>query len=419
MNGRKRRGSRKTVRFFRRSLVAGMAFLLVALLFFSGKWLFFDRVRGTAATSAPSVSAVTTAKPASEVRRVRMMCAGDNLIHSSIYKQAAKRSKNGGYDFSYAYSRIEPILAGADFAVLNQETVIDPDKEPSTFPLFNSPPELGEEMIRLGFNVINHANNHVLDKGDTGELHTIDFWESHPGILLTGLYRNEEDLEEVKINTVNGIKFAHIGVTEYLNGLVLPASSPIKVVSLAGAGLSEAEFYATVKRMIAAARRQADVVCVSAHFKQENSPVPSDTQREIVDKLVGYGADVIIGTGPHVLQPIEFRTRSDGGKVLVMYSLGNLISAQDRAANVVSGIADVKFAKDLATGKTKIESAKLIPLVTHYGAGFRDIHLVPFADYTPALALAHGVRRYQTRFSYDYVSDLLKQVIGPGFLETH
>lgn len=365
--------------------------------------------------SAADIKTTESEKPDSSVR---MMCVGDNLIHSNIYQQAKERAVGGGYDFSFAYKGVEDILKMADFAVLNQETPIVADKEPDTFPSFNSPPELGVHMRKIGFTVINHANNHVLDKGASGALKTIEFWKTQEGVLLTGLYSDEDDMNEAKLQTVNGIVFAHIGCTEYLNGRRVPDSAAIEVISPIGANMTKTEFFDTMKSLIEKAKAESDVVCVSAHFRQEDSTVPSVTQEEIVGKLVEYGADVIIGTGPHVLQPVKF-VESDGGKrSLVIYSLGNFISAQSKAANMMSGIADVRFVKSSSTGQTNIVSAAVIPIVTHYTSGYKDVRIIPFSEYTPALAGNHGVRKYQSKFDYAYAEDLFSRVIGEGFLYT-
>lgn len=369
--------------------------------------------------TGPSQSAVDLQTSESEKpdSSVRMMCVGDNLIHSNIYEQAKARAGGGGYDFSFAYRGVEGILKMADFAVLNQETPIVIGKEPGTFPRFNSPPELGEHMLKIGFTVINHANNHVLDQGVNGALKTIEFWKSQKGALLTGLYSDEQDMNELKLQTVNGIVFAHIGCTEYLNGMRVPDSAQLKVISPIGANMTKADFFNTMKDLIEKAKAKSDVVCVSAHFQQEDSFVPSATQEEIVEKLVEYGADVVIGTGPHVLQPVKFIEHDSGKRALVIYSLGNFISAQSKAANMMSGIADVRFVKSSSTGQTNIVSAAVIPIVTHYTSGYKDVRILPFSDYTPALAGNHGVRKYQPKFDYSYAEDLFNRVIGEDFLD--
>lgn len=375
-----------------------------------------DQKPGITQSGLTEISLTESTTAAEAYSYARMMCAGDNLIHSTIYRQAKERSAAGGYDFTFAYEKIADILKLADFAVLNQETVIDKDKEPSNFPLFNSPPEIGEHMIKIGFNVINHANNHVIDKGADGALKTIAFWKDREGIVLTGVYSDEEDMNEVKINTVNGIRFAHVGITEYLNGNRLPASSPLKVISPVGANMTREAFFATTKAMIEKAKTQSDIVCVSVHFQQEDLFTPSSSQQEIIGKLIDYGADVIIGTGPHVLQPMKFVEREDGHRVLVMYSLGNFISAQQKADNMIAGIADVRFVKSQTTGETTIVSAGLIPIVTHYANGVKNIQIIPFSDYSAELAENHGVRQYQPKFDYVYTESLLNQVIGEEFL---
>ena len=358
----------------------------------------------------------TTASEKSD-SSVRMMCVGDNLIHSNIYEQAKARADGDGYDFTFAYKGIENILALADFAVLNQETPIVDDRAPDTFPAFNSPPELGVHMRKIGFTVINHANNHVLDQGAAGALKTIEFWKTQEGVLLTGLYSDEEDMNEVKLQTVNGIVFAHIGCTEYLNGRRVPDSAALKVISPIGANMTKDDFFDTMKRLVEKAKAKADVVCVSAHFQQEDSFTPSATQEEIVRKLVEYGADVIIGTGPHVLQPLKFVELDGGKRALVIYSLGNFISAQSKAANMMSGIADVRFTKSGSTGETTIVSVGFIPIVTHYTGSYKDVRILPFSDYTTELASKHGVRKFQAKFDYSYAEDLFKSVIGEDFLE--
>lgn len=350
---------------------------------------------------------------------VRMMAAGDNLIHSSIYKQALARGNGTEYDFEYAYEQVRDVLALADFRVLNQETPIVSSKEPDTYPSFNSPPSLGDLMVDLGFTVFNHANNHILDKGASGALETIEYWKSKPGITLTGAYSDETDRLEVKTNTVNDITFSHIGVTEYLNGLNVPADSPLRVVSLTDNKRTREEVEATVKEMIEAAKKESDIVCVSMHWQREDWTDVTDDQRAWAEQMVDWGADVIIGTGPHVIQPMEFVERADGSRALIIYSLGNFISAQSKATNMLGGIADVTFTKDFITGKTEITSAGFIPTVTHYDGKYQNIRIIPFQDYPEEMANQHGVRNFQTKFNYEFAKNVYDTVIGPEFLEDY
>lgn len=403
------------------------AFLLVLVISLVATGLFYvirdwEQQPASVETLAPIGGEELALKYPDKVRKpsvVRMMAAGDNLIHSSIYKQALARGNGVEYDFEYAYEQVRDVLALADFSVLNQETPIASSKEPDTYPSFNSPPSLGDLMVDLGFTVFNHANNHILDKGASGALETIAYWKAKPGITLTGAYSDEADRLEVKKNTVNDITFSHIGVTEYLNGLNVPADSPLRVVSLTDNKRSREEVEATVKEMIQAAKKESDVVCVSMHWQREDWTDVTEDQRAWVQKLVDWGTDVVIGTGPHVIQPMEFIQREDGSRALVIYSLGNFISAQSKATNMLGGIADVTFTKDFTTGKTEITSAGFIPTVTHYDGKYQNIRIIPFEDYPEDLANQHGVRNFQSKFNYQFAKNVYDTVIGPEFLEQY
>ena len=217
-----------------------------------------------------------------EPSTVRLMSAGDNLIHSSIYKQAKARGTNGSYDFSYAYKNIADIIAQADLPVINQETVIAPIYEPSDYPCFNSPPELGDEMLKLGFKVFNHANNHILDKGTKGTLSCLnDFWAKRPQALVTGAYRDEEDLNTVKTMTVKDITFSFIGITEHTNGIKLPKDTPVRLIYTENEEL--------IKKQIEAAREKSDCVVVFAHWGVEGTHTRRPAAKRSGQKDGGLG----------------------------------------------------------------------------------------------------------------------------------
>lgn len=347
-------------------------------------------------------------KPPFEPVSVRLLAAGDNLIHSSIYNQARQRAGGNGYDFGYAYENIAGLIKDCDVAMINQETVIAPIYEPSDYPLFNSPVELQQEMLDLGFTVFNQANNHVLDKGEKGLLSALEQWKTHPEALITGVYESEADYENIRVKEVQGLKFAFVGMTEMTNGLSLPEGSEVVILYT-----GEEE---KIKARIEKARSLADVVVVNVHWGQEYTHTPNSGQLELAQKMADWGADLIVGHHPHVLQPIRWLGASDGRRVLCAYSLGNFISAQDKGARMIGGILDVTFTKETAESRPEISSAGLIPVITQYEGGFRNVRLYPWSDYTPELAATHGVRRYDADFSYDFIQNTLDSVIGEEFL---
>lgn len=355
-----------------------------------------------------------------EPTQARVMVTGDNLIHSRIFMLANEKAGGEGYDFTYTYQQVAPIFAQADFGVMNQETPLVASREPSNWPLFNTPTELGDHMVDIGIKVFNHANNHILDQGVSGALETIQFWKdkADQGVVLTGAYAGEEDFNEVKKHTVNGITFSYIGVTEYTNGNTMPADSELKLMNLADTHQTREQVEQQIKEHIEAAKAESDVVCVFMHWQQECNTQITDGQRAFVEKLVAWGADVVYGSGPHVLQPIEYVDKPDGGKALVAYSLGNFISTEQKATNMCGGILDITYEKEYETDTVSIIDVTFIPTVTHYNSNYSDIRIIPFSEYSEELANQHGVRNYQSQFNYEFAKQTFNDIIGEEFLKT-
>ncbi len=349
----------------------------------------------------------TTTTTKSGYTEANLLCAGDNLIHKAIYTQAGSRAGGNGYDFSYAYKNVKDIVSSADIAFLNQETVMVESKEASSYPLFNSPPELLDEMIEIGFDVFNQSTNHVMDKHLSGALENYELFASKENILLTGLYKTWDDMFKPQTVTKNDITFSFMGFTEFLNGLRVPEDSDLGLVYLTDTRHTQQELYDTMQKMINVGKENSDIVCVSMHWQTEDITSPDESQKEIAQKLVDMGADIIIGTGPHVLQPIEFITREDGSRALVIWSLGNFISTQANDPNLLGGLADITVRKDYATGEVTISDVGFIPTVTHYGAGRSNVRIIPFADYSESLASAHGAGT-----TYSFMKSFYEDMFG-------
>ncbi len=342
----------------------------------------------------------------------RLMCAGDNIIHSAIYNQAKERAEGEGYDFSYVYKDIKKIIKKSDIAMINQQTVLSKELPPSSYPQFCSPTAVGDAVFSLGFSVINHANKNVGDKGSDGAQDTISYWSKKDGATLVGLYQSDSMLETIPLRVVNGIRFSFLGITENVNK-DLPSDNLPYVISLNEEGKTTAEVYNRVKSLIKKAESISDVVVVSVHFDGNEAKEPSSTQQDVVGYLVSFGADVIIGSGTNSVQPIEFREKADGSQALVAYSLGNLVSAQTAKENMLGGIADIVFVKDNETGETAVKTAKIIPVVTMYGSNYTDVRTVPLSDLDEETADAHGIYGFNLSFAQTYFNE----VIGEENLE--
>ena len=365
--------------------------------------------RASASASAQLTSSLqpetsSSSKAVQKPVSITILGAGDDLIHSTIYNRAKKLSGGNGYDFDPMYKRVASRVQSADIAVINQESVLASKVAPiSGYPLFNSPTEVGDELVHLGFDVVNQANNHVLDMGEKGIKAALDYWDTQP-VTAVGAYRNDADLQNIRIVEAKGIKTAHIGITEMTNGLYLPKDSKYRIIYASDTEL--------IKSLIQKAKRMADVVVISVHWGTEDTYTLTDQQKKLAQEMVDWGADIIFGNHPHVVQQLTVLTRaSDGAKCPVMFAFGNFISGQLYGRNMVSGLLTVTVTKNFQTGKTTFSGMKFEPIVTHYEAGFANLGIYPLSEYSEALASKHGVRKRTPEFSMQFVQDIIDRNI--------
>ena len=343
---------------------------------------------------------------------VTLRAVGDNLIDINIFTDAKNRGSDGKYDFSNAYKNIEEVIKSADIAMISQETVVNKTNKASGSPLYNTPTDLGDKLVDMGFDVFSLASNHVLDQGANGALEAIEYWDSK-NVIRTGIYEDASDLKTVRIQQVNGIKFAYVSITSHLSGLsVDPDKTSLKVLSLTDPYKSTDEVYEEIKNTITLAEEVADIVIVSMHWRQENVTTVPSGQVDFAEYLVECGADVIIGSGPQVLQPISWIEKPDAsGEALCIYSLGNFISGSKSMNNLLSAIAEITFEKNSAGG-VDISSIGLIPIVTHYEDNLENPQICLFDDYTEDLAKEHGA----SDMSYTKAKDFFDKMIGNEYL---
>ncbi len=353
---------------------------------------------GSSAPLPPQEPAVFSAPDPEPVRAV-LVAVGDNLIHDVIYQQARQRAGGEGYDFAPAYEKIAPLVAQGDFAFINQETLLAGDElPPSSYPAFCSPTEVGREMLRLGFNLFSTANNHSLDWRVPGIQAAGRFWEQQEDIAMAGCYCTQEEREGIAYLTRNGMTVALIAATELTNGIPRPEGE-VGVLLLN-------EDRELILQKLETAAQNADFVILSLHWGIEGSGYYTDGQRELAQLLSEAGADLILGHHPHVLQGGEYLETSRG-RSYVAYSLGNFISAQRGAENMLAGFLQVELEKAPHGERAEIRGVDFIPTVTHYGPGYQEVSVWPLSQYTPELAAAHGVRQYAPAFGWDYLTEQL------------
>lgn len=291
-------------------------------------------------TPTPTPTPTPTAPPA-----LSFSAMGDMLSHASVVGEA--RTPNG-YDFSHYFSGIEPVFADSDVVFCNAETPAAGPKYGITgYPAFNAPKELSRDLRATGCSMINLATNHIADKGQSAINDTLDMWESLDPLAVAGANRSPAEQREVRYFEKNGLKVAFLAFADFSN-LAPPAAYSI-------------DFYhdhELVTQLMTQARKNADVVIVSAHWGTEDSHEVNADQQKAAQMFADLGADVIIGTGPHVVQKVSMLTRSDGGQTLVWYSIGNMLSTQLHADQLTGGVAQFTVTKD--DGKVTVSDIRFV-----------------------------------------------------------
>ena len=312
-------------------------------------------------------------EPVVETTSMSFIGVGDALIHNGIYIDANTYQTGADghyiYNFDKMFTHIKDIIAPYDLKFYNQETVIGgKNLGLSNYPNFNSPDEIGLDLVRNGFNMVNLASNHTMDKYEAGATYSANMWKNVEGVYAVGNYASWEDRNAVRIEEKNGITYTLLGYTYGTNGMPVPPGKEY-LVNL----YSDEQVKADIEKV----RDLVDVVMVSMHWGNEYTHVPSAEQRRQAEYLSSLGVDVIIGHHSHTIQPIEFV-----GDTLVIYSLGNFISAQDQVYQRVGMIAAFTINKTTTDGVTtdlSISDVKGDLIWTHRTGWYTNFEVIPFS----------------------------------------
>ena len=321
-------------------------------------------------------------EPKEKVTSVSVIAVGDNLIHSSVYKDANRLANYNGYDFKPMYELIKPIVSKYDLAYYNQETILGgSDIGLSSYPAFNSPYEVGDAMIDCGFNLVSLATNHTLDRGEKAIINSRNYWNSKSNVMAVGSYSSFEERNKVDIRETNGIKYTLLNYTYGTNGINVPSGKDYLVNiwpvtgSNPGSDSKYQEYKKTIKEDIDRVRDKVDLLMVAMHWGIEYENTPNSYQEDMAKYLNSLGVNIIIGTHPHVIQPVTYVNDT-----LVIYSLGNFLSAHEvvNMANRVGLMTSV----DVILKDNKIELSNLNNelLYTYYTSDYKDFKIVPFSQ---------------------------------------
>ena len=325
-------------------------FLIIFLISFGAKRLLKKDDNQPQPTSAPVVE-----EP--QDITISMVAIGDIMSHESNFKDAYD-AETKTYDFSYVFEDIKDYIQSADIAIGNLETTFAGAKAKySGYPTFNTPEQLAQNLVDLGLDVVSTANNHSLDKKYAGIESTIDELDK-VNLSHTGTYKSAEDQNTIITKNVNGINIAFLSFTYGTNGISVPKGKEYCI------NLIDEELI--LDQIEKAKALNPDLICVSMHWGEEYKLKQNKTQEKLADLLFQNGVDIILGSHPHVLEPMEKRTitledgtTKDG---FLIYSLGNFMSGQVIENTMNTIILQLQITKHVKDGTISIDSVKYVPI---------------------------------------------------------
>ena len=359
----------KLIRFFRNyrqwSNKIFIAVLLIAVAISMALTLLVEGLKGFPLTSSSTtvVSQTADSKEKNTVTEqetsARIMANGDLLYHDIIYISAKKA--DGTYDFHENFEYVKPWLKQADLVLGDFEGTVNKDHYLAGYPLFNAPGEVMDAIKDAGYQVLDLAHNHILDSQIEGVVSTADAIEK-AGMTPIGVYTHEpRDKAPIVIKEVNGIKVALLAYSYGFNGIEQSISQEDYNRYLSD--LDEDKMKAEIER----AEKEADITIIMPQMGVEYQIEPTEEQKKLYHKMIDWGADIIFGGHPHVVEPAE-TVEKNGDKKLIIYSMGNFISNQrietmqdvENAKWTERGVLmDVTIKKK--SGKTTIETAQAHP----------------------------------------------------------
>lgn len=337
----------------------------------------------SAAQTVPETATEPVTEPDIEPVTINLVSVGDMLMHASASNPALQ--PDGSYNYDYLFEHVKSEISSADIAISNNEVIMGGNEKGNIgYPTFNVRTELGDAQVKAGFDVFLCATNHTMDQGVNGVFNCLDYWKtSHPEAAIIGAYQTKEEQDNIYVKDVNGIKIALLNYTYGTNGISVPAKHPYAV------NLMNENTRPEIADDIQRAKELADFVIVFPHWGIEYNLSVTSEQEQWAQWFADMGVDLIIGTHPHVVEPVKWIEGSSGNKTLVYYSLGNFVSVQYYNYSMLGGMAKVSITKD--SNGTYISSADLDFLVTHYTSGRSVITTYFLDDYTDDLAKQHAI----------------------------
>ncbi len=333
-----------------------------------------------------------------KISNIRLLAAGDIMFHLPQFKSAYD-TKTQTYDFKHNFKHIKNYVKEADIAIGNFETVTREGIGYSGYPRFNTPKESLSAIKDAGFDIMSTANNHCLDQGKKGLTDTIDNIKAN-NMKNIGTYKHKED-NKILIEEIDGIKLGFLSYTYGLNGL--DATLTREELSFMVNLIDENRIESDLKK---ARVQDLDLIIVSIHWGNEYQREPSAYQIELGEKMIEWGADIILGSHPHVIQKSQIINK-DGEDKFIIYSLGNFLSNQ-RGETIGNSytedglMIEFEIEKDFSDENTIIKGIRYLPTwVRRYKEGNKLYY-----EILPIGEILEGNMQYG---EYDVIKERIKK----------
>ena len=334
------------------------------------------------ATPAPTPIATATPVPTPEPKRiivtgqpasVHFRAVGDVMSHKLQLTHA--EVSRGVYNYDSQFMYVKEALSKADYTIANLETSISVGEEYTSYPRFKTPEAILDTLKDCGVDMLTMANNHILDDFYQGLKKTVDEAEER-GFDHLGAYRTAEEAEELMIKDIGGIRFGFLAYTTYVNENEKRLDSATRAFAVNI--LQEADLEADVKALRDVG---AEVVICLPHWGVENKRSVASETREWARRMVEAGVDIILGSHPHVVHPIDVGEMEVDGEtkdILIAWSMGNFISYMANQYMDSGIIVDFTVSRD-EDGNISIDNVGYVPV---YVAGSKEyFHLLCSGDF--------------------------------------
>ena len=340
-----------------------------------------------------------------EQETLSIIMVGDILLHDPVEEAALQ--EDDSYNYEAIFANMKEDIQAADLAIVNQEVILGGEElGVSGYPAFNGPFTVGDALVDAGFDVVCHGTNHALDKGKRGLVNCLNFWkDNYPEVAVLGIHDSQESQDNIYIYEQGEFKIAILNYTYGTNGIPLPEDMPYAVDLL-----DEAKVVEDIQK----AEEIADFTIVCPHWGTEYQLHQSLAQENWAKLLAENGVDLVLGTHPHVIQPVEWVVDEETGhEMLVYYSLGNFVnwtgeSGSGIANRMVGGMAQVTL--EIKDDKVVISEYGVEPVVSHLEQGINGVTVYKLADYTVELAEKNQICLQDSAFSKEYCEQLVDEV---------